>query len=106
LWICFWEAFRTIVPAPRGVWRHWVAVGNYSVTRTLKPSGYCNVGAKDAAHIRIYMDGSDLALLIGAYNSVNGGANYSRACDINLDNAIDQDDLQAFAAGFGRSGSG
>ena len=50
------------------------------------------------------VDGADLALLIRAYNSVNGGANYNRACDINLDNAINQDDLQAFAAEFGSSG--
>jgi len=51
------------------------------------------------------VDGADLALLIGAYNAANGDVNYNRACDMNLDNAVDQDDLQAFAAGFGRSGS-
>ena len=51
------------------------------------------------------VDGVDLALFIGAYNTVKGDAAYNRACDVNLDNAVDQDDLQAFAAGFGRSGS-
>ena len=50
------------------------------------------------------VDGADLARLIRAYNSVDGDANYDRACDFNLDKAVNHDELEGFAAEFG-SGS-
>ena len=47
------------------------------------------------------VDGTDLALLVKAYNSEDGDDNYNSACDIIPNDAIDQNDLEAFAAGFG-----
>ena len=52
------------------------------------------------------MDGADLTRLVQAYDSVSADAYYDRDCDINLDDAIDQEDLRAFATGCGCSGSG
>ena len=47
------------------------------------------------------VDGSDLAVFIGAFGSISGDLNYEEKCDLNLSGTINEDDLALMALGFG-----
>ncbi len=48
------------------------------------------------------IDGEDIAILAKSYGSKPGDACYNSFCDVNGNDSVDDQDVEAFAEGFGK----